>query len=66
LGTNLSAEGIHFLDDEFLHALDGVFFFESEIEFLSVLIYIKKLTGSGWGVILTASHTGSSAGSCHT
>jgi hypothetical protein len=34
LRTDLSAEGIHFINNQFLHALDAILLFETKIEFL--------------------------------
>ena len=64
LRTDLSTEGVDLLDDQTLHALNRVLFFESIVERLdgtSVPTFIGMDENA-----LTDAHTGSSAGSCQT
>lgn len=63
LSTDLCTEGVDFIDDEFLHPVDAIFFFKAEIEFLAIdqNSLAKQPINR-----LTVSHVGSSAGSCQT
>jgi hypothetical protein len=65
--ADLGAEGIDLVDDEALHAVDGVFFLEREVKLLlglviSTIVCNRKVYA--WK--RTVSQIGSSAGSCQT
>ena len=75
LRTYFFSEGVHFLDNQLLHALDRVFLFKRKVEFL---VHVgsngrmqvgrdKKIRhAQARNRKRTASQMGSSAGSCHT
>jgi hypothetical protein len=62
LRTDLIAEGVHLLQNQFLHAFNAIFLLEAKVKFLSRNVILCSFHDD----MLTDSQAGSSAGSCHT